>query len=366
MVLNASSYSLPLNSPDIFLNALEQVPEPIVLCQLDGLIIYANRSAQQGLKLMVGQSMVTLLRSQDWASVMGAIADEARSYETEVLFGFEGLRNVPLAIAVRQISEGLWLWRFQDLTRQRQREAEWVMENERLVRSSRHKSEFLSNMSHELRTPLTSILGFSSILKQKIFGDLNLKQETYIQQIYRSGQHLLALINDMLDLSKIEAGQMDLEKTQLQIKRVCQESIALIQDQAEAKKISINLSIDSSVSDVYADEVRVRQMMLNLLSNAIKFSHASGKIGVTVGRSVEMVTIAVQDEGEGIPLEKQGLIFQPFQQVDESIDRRRQGTGLGLVLTRNLAELHGGTVTFESVVGVGSSFVLRLPEGIEN
>ncbi len=363
MALNASSYSLALNSPDIFLNALEQVPEAIVLCHLDGLIIFANRSAQQSLKLAVGQSMLTLLRSKDWASVTSAIDDDARSYETEALFELEGMQKVPLAIAVRQISEGVWLWRLQDLTRQRQQESEWVTENERLVRSSRYKSEFLSNMSHELRTPLTSILGFSSILKQKIFGDLNLKQATYIQQIYRSGQHLLALINDMLDLSKIEAGQMDLEKTHLQVRTICQESIALIQEQAEAKKIAIQLSIDPSVTCLYADEVRVRQMMLNLLSNAIKFSHASGKIGVMVGRSLEMVTIAVQDEGEGIPREKHRLIFQPFQQVDESIDRRRQGTGLGLALTRNLAELHGGTVTFESIVGVGSCFVLRLPEG---
>ncbi len=366
MALNSSSRLLLLNSPDIFLDALKQVPEAIVLCLLDGSVLYANLAAQRELMLMDGRSVAVGLRSQDWVAVAAAMAAGTGDYQAEVLFGLAEGSEISLAIVVKPVAEGVWLWRFQDLTLQRRREAEWEAANALLVRSSRYKSEFLSNMSHELRTPLTSILGFSSILKQRIFGDLNLKQETYIQQIHRSGQHLLALINDMLDLSKIEAGQMDLEKTQLRVKTVCQEAIGLIQEQAQVKQIPVTLTIDPMVQCIYADEVRVRQMLLNLLSNAIKFSHVSGQITVTVSKTLmqssEMVNIAVRDEGEGIALEKHGLIFTPFQQVDESIDRRRQGTGLGLALTRNLAELHGGTVTFESVLGEGSCFVLQLPE----
>jgi signal transduction histidine kinase len=312
----------------------------------------------------VGQSLRSSLSDQDWMGITQAMGSAAglNPPETEVMLRLREGASMPMAIVVRQMKDGLWLWRFRDLTRQRQRELEWSAENTLLARSSRHKSEFLSNMSHELRTPLTSILGFSSILKQQIFGTLNQKQETYIQQIHRSGQHLLALINDILDLSKIEAGQMILEKARLTARSICEEAIALVQEQAKARDIQIQLTIVDPVKYLYADELRMRQMLLNLLSNAIKFSPESGMILVKVSGEVGFVNLAVKDEGEGIPLDKQDLIFQPFQQVDESRDRRSQGTGLGLALTRQMAALHGGTVTVESVVGEGSCFVLRLPE----
>lgn len=361
MSLNSSFHSVDLNSSHVFLDALEHLPEPIVFCQPDGTVAYANASARQVLKLDLGRSVVSALRPEDWMMVTRSMMSTG-TYESEIRFSVSETQTLPMAIAVRKMKKGLWLWRLRDLTRQQQVEAEWATENILLARSSRHKSEFLSNMSHELRTPLTSILGFSSILKQQIFGSLNLKQETYIQQIYRSGQHLLTLINDILDLSKIEAGQMTLDKTNINVKTICQESIDLVQEQLNVKHLRLQLMVLPEVETIVADEVRMRQMLLNLLSNAIKFSSEQGKIGVQVGLESDMVTIAVRDEGIGIPLEKQHLIFKPFQQVDEPVDRRRQGTGLGLALTRHLAELHGGTVTFKSIVGEGSCFVLRVPK----
>ncbi len=362
MFSNLSSQSLTLNHPDLFLDALSCLPEPIVLAQPQGAVVYANGAAGEMLQVAVGQSLRSYLSDQDWIGIIQAMGSGLHPGETEVMLRLREGPSIPMAIVVREMKDGLWLWRFQDLTRQRQRELEWSAENRSLARSSRHKSEFLSNMSHELRTPLTSILGFSSILKQQIFGTLNLKQETYIQQIHRSGQHLLALINDILDLSKIEAGQMILEKTQLTARSICEEAIGLVQEQAKARKIQIQFTIVPPVKYLYADELRFRQMLLNLLSNAIKFSRESGMILVKVSGEGGFVNLAVKDEGEGIPLDKQGLIFQPFQQVDESRDRRSQGTGLGLALTRQMAELHHGTLTVDSEVGEGSCFVLRLPE----
>jgi len=323
-------------------------------------VTYVNTSARQVLKLELGRSVTTSLLPEDSAKVIESMG--GGEYDGDLKFYLAETHSIPVAVAVRVIAEEVWLWRFQDLTRQSQMAAEWAAENTLLERSSRYKSEFLANMSHELRTPLTSILGFSSILKQQIFGALNPKQETYMHQIHRSGQHLLALINDMLDLSKIEAGQMSLEKIQLTVRLICQESIDLVQAQASDREIVIKLAIVAPVQFLYADELRVRQMLLNLLSNAIKFSPPSGEINVMVTQGSGIVNIAVRDEGDGIPLNKQGLIFRPFQQVDPVRDRRQQGTGLGLALTQHLAELHQGTVTFESEPGVGSCFVLRLPE----
>ena len=349
-----------VNSPDLFLSALERIPEPIVLSQPEGTVTYVNTSARQVLKLEVGRSVVSGLLPEDWAKVTEAMG--VGEYDADMKFHLAETPSILVAVAVRVIADGVWMWRFRDLTRQSQMAAEWAAENILLERSSRYKSEFLANMSHELRTPLTSILGFSSILKQQIFGALNPKQETYMHQIHRSGQHLLALINDMLDLSKIEAGQMSLEKIQLTVRLICQESIDLVHAQASAREIVIKLTIVAPVQFLHADELRVRQMLLNLLSNAIKFSPPSGEINVIVTQGSGIVSIAVQDEGDGIPLNKQKLIFRPFQQVDPVRDRRQQGTGLGLALTQHLAELHQGTVTFESEPGVGSCFVLRLPE----
>lgn len=252
-------------------------------------------------------------------------------------------------------------WSFSDLTQQKQLEAQLQAENQELLRSSQLKSEFLANMSHELRTPLTSILGFSSILKQQIFGALTPKQDTYTQRIYRSGEHLLALINDILDLSKIEAGQLALDYSPLSVSQVCLEAIALVSEQAKNRKLTLHSTLPEALPPLLADEVRLRQMLLNLLSNAIKFSHEGGQIGLEVQAQETHLSITVWDQGIGIPLEKQHLMFQPFKQLDDNTARRHLGTGLGLALTKRLVELHHGTIEFSSQSDQGSRFTLHIP-----
>ncbi len=358
--------------------AMDLLPEPIVITTIDGVITYLNKAAIdlfQGAgnrpqsSALLETSMLKWLQASDWTQILYRMRSGQCDLEAQL-----NLNDAPqvVSIALRRMSmemvsrsfdssPELWLWRIQDLTPQQQQEAEWLERTEVLERSSRHMSEFLSNMSHELRTPLTSILGFSSMLKQEIFGELNEKQSVYIRQIHRSGQYLLALINDILDLSKIEAGQMALEKTDVSVIRLCEEAIESVQQQAQLKQLSFRTDLDPTIDKLWADDVRVRQMVLNLLSNAIKFSPEGGTIDIRTKQQGSLLCLEVQDYGIGIKKEKQHLIFKPFQQVDESIERRRQGTGLGLALTKHLAELHGGTVSFSSEIGQGSCFVLKLP-----
>ena len=362
-------------SMDILADGLDILPEPIVITTLDGQIHYANNAAMDLLQgqgniqssQLLNRSIIQWLRAEDWTQISYRM-QRAASYDLDATLCLDDSTK-SVAVALRQLStpdlENMWLWRIQDLTQQRQQEANWLEQTAVLERSSRHMSEFLSNMSHELRTPLTSILGFSSMLKQKIFGELNEKQQVYVQHIHRSGQYLLALINDILDLSKIEAGQLSLEKTSISIAVVCKESIELVQQQAQMRQIIIRCHLDSKLKTLWAEDIRVRQMLLNLLSNAVKFSQEGGIIEVRTTEKDGMLCIAVKDNGIGIASENHHLIFKPFQQVDESLARRRQGTGLGLALTKHLAELHGGTVTFESAINQGSCFVLKLPIGSE-
>jgi signal transduction histidine kinase len=380
MPLNLSAHRHPSLPASIVVTAMDLLPDPIVITTPDGVIAYVNIAAKElfqgagDLQQLSGSSLLEISMCQwlgvtDWNQILYRMRSGQCNLEAKL-----NLTAQPqtVAIALRHIESPpqacdldsrpeLWLWRIQDLTPQQQQQAEWIERTEQLERSSRHMSEFLSNMSHELRTPLTSILGFSSLLKQQIFGELNEKQSIYIRQIHRSGQYLLALINDILDLSKIEAGQMTLEHSSLSAIRLCEEAIESVQQQSQLKQLLIKTDFSATIAPLWADEVRVRQMLLNLLSNAIKFSPDGGTIEVRTRQQDERVWIEVQDYGIGIRAEKQNLIFKPFQQVDESIQRRRQGTGLGLALTKHLAELHGGTVSFTSEMGVGSCFVLKLP-----
>jgi PAS domain S-box-containing protein len=253
-----------------------------------------------------------------------------------------------------------------DVTERKRIEAELAAKNAELEKASLLKSEFLTTMSHELRTPLTAILGFSSILHQQLYGDLNPKQVEYIQKIHQSGQHLLSLINDLLDLSKIEAGQMLLDIQPIGVEELCESALELIGPQAAARRLTVHQTITPDLKPLFADQLRVRQMLLNLLSNAVKFTPEGGEIGLDVQPIHHYLQITVWDNGIGIPAEKQHLLFQPFQQIDGSLSRRHEGTGLGLAMTRKLAELHGGSVTLDSEAGEGSQFTIYLPMKEEN
>ena len=230
-----------------------------------------------------------------------------------------------------------------------------------LAQANQHKSEFLANMSHELRTPLNAVIGFSEVLGEEMFGELNEKQKEYVEDIHASGRHLLSLINDILDLSKIEAGRMELDLTTFDIQQALANAMTLVSERAGRRGIAMESEIDESLGEMTGDERKVKQILLNLLSNAVKFTPEGGRVTLTA-RSVDSVLeIAVRDTGVGISAEDQGHIFEEFRQVGTDYARKVEGTGLGLTLTRRFVELHGGEIVVESEPGVGSEFRITLP-----
>ncbi|HZM27618.1 MAG TPA: GAF domain-containing protein, partial [Gemmatimonadales bacterium] len=226
--------------------------------------------------------------------------------------------------------------------------------------ASQHKSEFLANMSHELRTPLNAIIGFSEVLTDRMFGELNEKQDEYLKDIYASGQHLLSLINDILDLSKIEAGRMELELADFHLPQAIDNALVLVRERALRRGIKLEPSIDSHLGEIRGDERKIKQVLLNLLSNAIKFTPEGGRVGVRAEPVDEHVKVAVSDTGVGIAPEDHEAVFEEFRQVGTA-EKKAEGTGLGLALARKFIELHGGRIWVQSQVGVGSTFTFTLP-----
>jgi signal transduction histidine kinase len=228
-----------------------------------------------------------------------------------------------------------------------------------LETASRHKSEFLANMSHELRTPLNAVIGFSEVLQDRLFGDLNDKQAEYVADIHASGRHLLALINDILDLSKIEAGRMDLQITPFALSDLVQNSVALSRERATREGIALGLEVDPDIGVIEADERMLKQVLFNLLSNALKFTPRGGHVAVNAHAVGDDVVVIVRDDGVGIAPADQARIFEEFQQVGTA--HLQEGTGLGLAISRRFIELHGGSLRVESEPGHGSTFTFTLP-----
>ena len=237
-------------------------------------------------------------------------------------------------------------------------------ELERLYReletASRHKSEFLANMSHELRTPLNAIIGFTQVLQQKLFGGLNEKQDEYVADILSSSDHLLALINDILDLSKVEAGQVELEIAPFSLREALERGVVMVKERATRNGVEVGLQLEPSVGVVVADERRIRQVVFNLLSNAVKFTPSGGSVEVRSAQADGEVRVSVADTGPGIAPEDHERIFEQFQQTGVAIEQH-EGTGLGLTLSKRLIELHGGRIWVESELGEGSTFTFTLP-----
>jgi len=229
-----------------------------------------------------------------------------------------------------------------------------------LAAANQHKSEFLANMSHELRTPLNAIIGFSEVLHERMFGELNDKQAEYIEDIRASGRHLLSLINDILDLSKVEAGRMELELSSFDLSAALESAVTLVKERAGRHGLSLHLVVDPGLGELVADERKVKQILLNLLSNAVKFTPEGGRVGLTATAAEELITIAVSDTGIGITPEDQEAIFEEFRQVGSG-SQKQEGTGLGLTLTKKFVELHGGRIWVSSEVGTGSTFSFTLP-----
>jgi signal transduction histidine kinase len=226
--------------------------------------------------------------------------------------------------------------------------------------ASRHKSEFLANMSHELRTPLNAIIGFSEVLSERLFGEINEKQAEYISDILQSGQHLLSLINDILDLSKIEAGRMELELSDFNLPSTIEQTVVLVRERALRRGITLGRMVDERLGPIRADERKVKQVLLNLLSNALKFTPEGGKIDVRAAVNDGVVEISVTDTGIGISPEDQEAVFEEFRQVGTA-SKKVEGTGLGLAISRKFIELHGGKIWVTSQVGTGSTFAFTLP-----
>ena len=233
--------------------------------------------------------------------------------------------------------------------------------NLQLEVASRHKSEFLANMSHELRTPLNAIIGFSEVLLEKMFGDLNEKQEEYLNDIFSSGTYQLSLINDILDLSKIEAGKLELELGLFDLRQLLENSLVMVKERALAHGITLSLAIADDMDALIGDERKAKQILFNLLSNAVKFTPDNGQVGINASKMGNWAQIAVWDTGVGIDPEDQERIFEEFQQVGDLLIGKSEGTGLGLALTRKFVELHGGSIWVESSPGHGSTFTFTMP-----
>jgi signal transduction histidine kinase len=262
-----------------------------------------------------------------------------------------------------QALEALYKERTSLAQRVKERTAELTTANAELARAVRVKDEFLANMSHELRTPLNGILGLSEILQEGIYGFLNPQQTKSIRTIEESGRHLLSLINDILDLAKIEAGHVKLEIIPLSTEGIGNASLRLIRQLALKKRIKISENYDSDVTIIQADKRYLKQILLNLLSNAVKFTPKGGKINLKVRGNAEqgMVEFIVSDTGIGIAEKDMAYLFKPFVQLDGGLNRAHEGTGLGLSLVYRLTEMHGGSISVESELGKGSRFIVSLP-----
>jgi signal transduction histidine kinase len=308
-------------------------------------------------------------------------AYETRQRDVLVRAGFRALLSVPLlfedrvigSLSVNRKAPGEYGPDVIEVLKTFAAQSVLSLENARLFReiadksreleiASQHKSEFLANMSHELRTPLNAVIGFSEVLLDRMFGDLNDKQTEYLHDIMGSGRHLLSLINDILDLSKIEAGRMELEPSEFHLPTALDDACTLVRERASRRTITLRIAVDERVGEIRADERKIKQIMLNLLSNAIKFTPEGGRIEVRAVPSNGSVEVSVTDTGIGIAPEDQDAVFEEFRQVGTSA-ARREGTGLGLALCRKFIELHGGTIWVKSQVGVGSTFTFTLPVG---
>ncbi len=242
------------------------------------------------------------------------------------------------------------------------RQAEIERKNVELEQANRLKSEFLANMSHELRTPLTSIIGFAELLSEEVFGHLNQKQKQYAKDIFNSGNHLLLLINDILDLSKIESGHMDLDLDECDISELIDSVMEIMNEPIRKAKIICYTKMSGNLDFAYIDERKIKQVLFNLIANAVKFTFEGGSIEICVSEQDNKLKFSVKDTGIGIAEENLSKLFKEFSQIDSSLARRHEGTGLGLVLSKRLVELHEGTIGVESQLGEGSNFYFFIPK----
>jgi signal transduction histidine kinase len=314
------------------------------------------------------------------ADITVADAYSSRIRDVVVRSGYRSLLAVPLvsenevvgALVVSRREPGEFPARTVELLRTFAAQSALAIQNARLFReiedkgrelevASRHKDEFLASMSHELRTPLNAIIGFSEVMLERLFGEVNAKQEEYLGDILSSGRHLLSLINDILDLAKIEAGRMELEPAAFHLPQAIDNALVLVRERAQRRGITLEQSVDPRLGEITGDERKIKQVLLNLLSNAVKFTPEGGRIGVRAALIDGAAEISVADTGVGIAPEDHEAVFEEFRQVGTDYARKHEGTGLGLALARKFVELHGGKIWVQSQVGQGATFTFTIP-----
>jgi signal transduction histidine kinase len=303
-----------------------------------------------------GKAVATMLQAAGTAEEKARLAVVAADFMAEALSPFEMAQRG--FIEVNRTLNDL----NQTLTR---KNTDLDLANKELAALSRVKSQFLANMSHELRTPLNAIIGFSEMLQREAFGPLQPKQRRYVDNILSSGRHLLILINDVLDLSKVEAGKMELRLATVSVRELLGDTVTVMKGMADRKEIALEVEEPPRELCVSADAIRLKQVIFNLLSNAIKFTPAGGSVRLRAAAGQGFAAISVEDTGVGIAPEDHQRIFDEFQQLASGDSREFQGTGLGLALTQRLVQLHGGQITLASEVGKGSTFTFTIPLAAE-
>ncbi|HEX5863863.1 MAG TPA: ATP-binding protein, partial [Casimicrobiaceae bacterium] len=355
---------------EFYLHATDKLPDELV-------------EALRAMPIKKGEGALGRLAVTGEPVQMRDIVDEgvyqSRVREILIRLGYHSLLAVPLlsedrllgGLTVNRKSTGEFAPEVIELLKTFATQSALAIRNARLFReiqtkgrqlgiASQHKSEFLANMSHELRTPLNAIIGFSEVLAERMFGEVNEKQAEYLADILESGRHLLSLINDILDLSKIEAGRMELEPSDFDLPSAIENTLILVRERAQRRAITLQRTVDERVGTIQADERKVKQVLLNLLSNALKFTPEGGRIDVAAGVRDGVAEISVTDTGVGIAPEDQEAVFEEFRQVGRAA-QKVEGTGLGLAISRKFIELHGGRIWVTSEVGKGSTFAFTLP-----
>ena len=398
---------LTSSSPENRLSELlEKIPLPLLLGSPTGQILHTNRAWREQVQPHLNPSQVQALLQGEEVALVGQITPRSWQESPQGIAKsqaeywqashtlvsqlknaghsiFSQGENCPLSpesLPRQEVSNRFWelvkiplpdqgkaslcLIMAKDVTATQQCCQELAGKNADLVHLNRLKDEFLSCISHELKSPLTAVIGLSTLLKEGKIGSLNTRQTRYAELIYQSGRQLMTLVNDLLDLSRLESGQLKLTPTLVQIHNLCQRAYQVVEEKYRAKSdrhIPFSLEIEPNLEQVVADEVRLQQMLVHLLDNAVKFSEDGGHVGIKVNYWEDWLAFTVWDRGMGIPEEFQPLIFEKFQQLESPLTRQFEGTGLGLVLSQRLAKAHGGDISFISQSGSGSEFTILLP-----